>query len=390
MNKEEKLLVSICQSYLNNEKLIIGADIDTKELYRIAKNHNLIGICHCVLSDNSELKIDESTLSHFKDKFFDLVYIYTCQSNTLDEIRECFSKAGIQFIPFKGSVLREIYPVAESRSMGDIDILIKGCDKKKAKKHLEQAGFRLYASNSNVDEYLRDNILLEVHTRLTAEFGNDAFSNAFDNASFSGFEGRLYDNYHFAYLIAHIASHLRYRGAGLGLILDLALMLREKEIDLDTVFDILEGIHLVSFAKVVLSLCNELFGYGERYIDNTDRLAEYFVENGVFGKMKDDKETTVSRLMEFGAFDKESKNSSSFLLKLRLAFPPYSTLRKAPYIKFLNGRPWLLPFAWCYRFFYNLKHNRNHVKKTIASVNDEKTLNLAKEEIKFFEEIGLI
>lgn len=390
MNREERLLVNICQSYLSGKPLSIDPDTDAKELYRIAKNHNLIGICHCVFSKSSGLGIDSETLAHFKDKFFDLVYIYTCQSNTLNDVRSCFGKSDIRFIPFKGSVIRELYPVPESRSMGDIDILIKGSDKDKAKKCLEKAGFSLYASNSNVDEYLRDNMMLEVHTRLTAEFGENAFDDAFDNAEFNGTEGRFDDSYHFAYLIAHIAGHLRYRSAGIGLILDLAVMLREKEIDLDRVFEILDKIELTTFAKAVLSLCCELFGYSERFIEDTKRLEEYFVSNGVFGTMRNDEESTVSRLMEFGALNKEGENSSPLMLRLKLAFPPYRTLRKATYIKFLNGRPWLLPLAWCCRFYHNIKHNRTHMLKTVASINDKKTMTLAKEELEFFEEIGLI
>lgn len=390
MNREEQLLVSICQSYLNGSALSIDPDTDTKEFYRIAKNHNLIGICHCVLSKNTELEFDKDTRAQFMDKFFDLVYIYTCQSNILNDIRGCFTKAGIKFIPFKGSVIRDYYPVPESRSMGDIDILIRLSDKDKAKKHLENIGFHLYTSNSNVDEYLRDNMMLEVHTRLTAEFGEDAFNDAFDNAQFNGFEGKFDDSYHFAYLITHIAGHLRYRSAGIGLILDLAVMLREREIDLNRVFEILDKIKLTAFAKTVISLCFDLFGYGERFVSDTQRLKEYFISNGVFGTMRNDNESTVSRLMEFGALEKEKGNSSSFALKLKLAFPPYRTLRKAPYIKFLNGHPWLLPLAWCCRFFYNLKHNRTHMLKTVSSINDKKTLTLAKEELEFFEEIGLI
>lgn len=389
MNREERLLISICQSYLSGNALSIDPDTDAKKFYRIAKNHNLIGICHCVLSKNTELEFDKDIRAQFMDKFFDLVYIYTCQSNTLNDIREYFSKAEIQFIPFKGSVIRDYYPVPESRSMGDIDILINLSDRDKAKKILEAEGFSLYTSNSNVDEYLRDNMMLEVHTRLTAEFGEDAFNDAFDNAQFNGFEGRFDDSYHFAYLIAHIASHLRYRGAGLGLVLDLAVMLEEREIDLDRVLEILDKINLTTFAKAVISLCFDLFGYGERFVEDTQKLKEYFISNGVFGTMKNDEESTVSRLMEFGALEKEKENSGPLALKLKLAFPPYRTLRKAPYIKFLNGRPWLLPLAWCYRFFYNLKHNRKHMLKTVSSINDKKTLTLAKEELEFFEEIGL-
>ena len=94
-------------------------------------------------------------------------------------------------------------------------------------------------------------------------------------------------------------------------------------------------------------------------------------------------------LIPFGT-DNGTGNKSTIALKLRLAFPPYSALRNSEYIKFLNGRPWLLPAAWVYRFFHNIKNNPAHMMETVKNTGDEKTTALARQEYKFFEEIGLI
>ena len=36
------------------------------------------------------------------------------------------------------------------------------------------------------------------------------------------------------------------------------------------------------------------------------------------------------------------------------AFLPYNEMRGRSYCKFLNGRPYLLPVAWCWRFIYRV------------------------------------
>ena len=37
------------------------------------------------------------------------------------ELKSALTGAGIRFVPFKGAVLRETYPVPETRTMGDVD-----------------------------------------------------------------------------------------------------------------------------------------------------------------------------------------------------------------------------------------------------------------------------
>lgn len=383
MNREEKLLLSLCTSYLNDSQPDIE-EIDWKRFYELARAHNLIGICHCVFSKNRELPVPKYVRQLFTDKFFDLVYIYECQSAALKDIESSLTAAEIRYILFKGSVLRELYPVPESRSMGDIDILIRESDRSKAKAVLENAGFDCYAPNGTVREFKKNNIILEVHTKIISEFGDEAFRDAFENAVFNGFKGELYDDYHFAYLIAHIAHHFKFYGAGLKLILDLAVMLNKRSIDLNKVLSILKEVRLDIFAKEILTVCFHWFGVGYDYGNETARTEAYLLKCGAFGDLQENKAAIVVRKdLEAG------KKYSPFITKLRLAFPPYSRLKNIPYIRFIEGRPWLTPYAWIYRFFYNLKHKKQFLKETVEKI-DENSSALAKKELKYFEEIGLI
>lgn len=393
MRAEEKLLLSVCQCYLNGSSLNITDEISWKDFYRLSKNHNMLGICQCVFSSSPNADIPDNVRQLYTDKFFDQIYIFEKQTAEFNDIRQYLTEAGIAFVAFKGVVLRNIYPVPESRSMGDIDILISEKDAERAKGELKRRGFVLEASNGTVNEYMHNGVILEIHTNMLDKFGENAFADAFDNSDFNGFEGQLDDSYHFAYLIAHTAKHLKYTGAGIRFVLDLAIMLRESDIDLDRVFEMLEKMGLTTFGKVIVSVCSEWFGYGKRFAESTDTVQRYLINDGVFGSLKDSNSATVSRLIQCDAFDSDNgKNAdkSSLLLKLKLAFPPYATLRKAEYINFIDGRPWLLPVAWVYRFCYNLKNNRKHMIQTVKNVSDEKTALLAKEELEFFEEIGIL
>lgn len=382
MDKEEKLLLNICQCYFDGTAPNISDDIDWKRFCTLAKNHNLIGICHCVFNSNQQT-VPDKIQSVFLDKFYDLIYLCERQTLAIDDIKACFEREQIPFILFKGAVLRDIYPVKESRAMGDIDLLVKEQDRDRAKKALGTIGFICHAPNGAVREYKRDNVNLEVHSRLFVEFGENAFCDAFENASFRGFEGRLDDNYHTAYLIAHIAHHFKFYGAGVKMILDLAFMLKNCKTDADSVLSILRPLNLDTFAKEIFSVTFHWFKVGKEYNKSTAKTEEYLLKCGAFGSLNQNTGAVIARRdMEQG------KSSTPFATRLRLAFPSYSRMKNIPYIKFIEGRPWLTPYAWCYRFIYNFKNRKEFTKNTLKSIDDTSS-RIADEELKYFEEIGL-
>ena len=390
MKKEEALLVAICNAYLSSTPLTMSTDIDYNYLYTLAANHNLLGVCHCVLYGKDEIPAD--LLSTLKSDFEEHIFVYQCQSKIKSELSALLSTSSVRHIFFKGAVIRAFYPLPEARAMGDVDVLIDEENRDKAKKLLTDNGFVCTAKNGQVYDYVKDNVLIEMHTSLMTEFGGELFSNPFDFANNDDFCRALDADYHLAYMIAHTANHLKYTGAGIRFILDLAVWQRRYEIDYDKLFDMLEKINLTTFGKALLSVCSKWFGAGKDFGADTEKLEEYLVSDGVFGSLKGSKSSTVSRLIQLRALGEDDKalEKSSFRLKLRLAFPSYEVLRKASYIKFLDRKPFLLPLAWGYRFYYNLKKRRHHMLETIKNIDDEKTAALAKEELEFFKEIGLI
>lgn len=388
MKQEEKLLTEICKSYLNGTRPSPGADIDYDYLYRLAAHHNLLGVCHCALYDIKGLP--DGFLGRLKEAFEEYIFAYQCQNNVKALLSQLLGDSQIRHIFFKGAVLRELYPLPEARAMGDIDILIDEKNRDRVKTLLTENGFQCIAQNGQVYDYVRDNVLIEMHTALTSEFGENLFCRAFEFSGGAGCCKVLNADFHLAYMIAHTANHLKYTGAGIRFVLDLAVWQSKNKIDFDTLFAMLEEINLCKFGRALLSVCAKWFGVGRDFGIDTRKLEEYLVSDGVFGSLKDSRDTTVSRLIQLQALNEDSNGTkSAFALKLQLAFPSYAALRKASYIRFLDGRPYLLPLAWIYRVFYNLKHRRQHMLQTIRNIDDEETASLAKEELKFFEEIGL-
>mgnify|MGYP002852504976 CR=1 FL=1 len=391
MRDEILYLTELCRGYLNSDEVTLKENIDYSLLYSVSKSHNLSPTLFCVIntSKNKEL-VPEEVFKKFENDFYEAYMRHDLQQKIIDELKEVLGGGGIRHVFFKGAEIKEYYPVPQARVMGDIDVLIDADKRDRAKKLLTDNGFELINSNGPVYDYSKDGIKIEVHTRIiSGKVGNayaeEGFIDAVDNAVYIGSTGYLDKSYHFAYLIAHIAHHFWFYGAGIKLILDLAVMQRDFNIDYDAVFKKLDEIGLGDFGRVILSVCYKWFGTGQSYTNDTEKTERFLLSHGAFGKANRNNAAVVTRKeLENG------KNSSSLLTKIKLLFPSYEKLKYIPYIKFIEGRPYLTPAAWVYRIYYNFKYRRDFIKSATEKIGSDETKSDAEKELAYFKEIGLL
>ncbi len=391
MDALQNYLIELCRAYLENRQVSLSDDVDYHALYALAKVHNLSAIVFCVLNTapNSHI-VPQDALKRFDGDFLEAVVRYDFQSAQISEISALCRESNIRHIFFKGTELRDLFPVPEARVMGDADVLIAPEDRTRMKALLEENGYSCKNANGNVYEYTRDGLLTEVHTKIISGKIGDTdleayFADAMAHAAFDGTQGKLEDNYHFAYLLAHTAHHFWFYGAGLKLLLDLAVMLAKCQIDLNRVLTLLAPCRLERFAKVLLTLTHQWFGCGRDYGVSTESTAAFLLSYGAFGNSNRDKAAVIARKdMEQGG------RGSGFSAKWHLLFPPYQTIRNIPYIRFIDGRPYLLPAAWIYRIYYNFRYRKAFVQSATKNLGSDETKESAKEELAFFEEIGLL
>ncbi|MBR3737434.1 MAG: nucleotidyltransferase family protein [Eubacterium sp.] len=391
MNKEKDYLIKLCASFLNGKNQILDESIDYSMLFELSNAHNLSAVVFCVLknADNKDI-IDKEVFKKFEDDFYNAVFRYSLQSSVAGELSAAFEENEIKYVFFKGIQIRDFYPVPQARVMGDIDVLIPAESRERAKEILQSRGFASVNSNGPVWDYRKNGVTIEVHTKIiSGKVGSanaeEGFANALENADFKSFRGELGDDFHFAYLLTHIAHHFWFYGAGIKMILDLAAYMKFREIDIQAVLSKMREIGLEDFAKVILSICFKWFSVGEDFGRETKTAEEFLASFGAFGNRNRNKAAVVER-KEL----EEGKETSKFKTRLRLAFPSYEKMKNIPYIGFIEGKPYLTPAAWAYRFYYNYKNRKDFVKQTTKSIGNEKTKELAEKELEFFEEIGLL
>lgn len=391
MNREQKYLIRLSAAYLTGERFSLESDIDYAALMSEAMRHNLFGVAFCALTqaDNAKEIIGADRFERLQGMFTDSIFNSNLLQSVYDTAEAALEGAGIRFAPFKGIVIKEYYPVPETRAMGDADLLIDLKNRTAARKALEAAGFKCQNSNGPVWDYDKNGVRCEVHTRiLNGRIGStratEYFENAIEKAEFNGLEGRFDDDYHFEYLIAHLAHHFCFYGAGIRMVLDLAVMLKFRNIDIDRVIRELDTCGLGEFARAMLTVCHEWYGCGRDYGTDTQKAQDFLACHGAFGTSNRNAAAVMKRReLEDG------KSAGTFKTRFRLLFPPYERLKEIPYIKFIENRPYLTPLAWIYRFFYNLKNRRSFMLGTVKHLSDNSSYSEAEEELEFLKGIGL-
>ncbi|PWL89037.1 MAG: hypothetical protein DBY14_01030 [Escherichia coli] len=384
-------LVFLLKKHLNGESIVLDNGTDFVKLAKLAEFHNLSAVLYCILNnaENKEI-IDKSVLNGLENDFFKCLYNFELQKEVKNDISQVLSHAKVRHIFFKGTQTAKYYPVPESRKMGDIDFLIDFDNAQSAKDALTENGYACKEYGGNVWTFAKNGVLAEMHLILIekGEINESSycfFKNAVNVGLYDGFSGTFDNEYHLAYLIAHIAHHFKFGGAGIRHILDIASYVKNSNLNFEKVYRYLEETELKTFSTVIFSICDKWFGtnliIGEK--PNTEKCENYILKSGTFGT---DSQKAVSLTRRSVT---EYNKKIGLAIRLKLLFPSYEKMVSLPYMGFLKNKKYLLLFAWFYRAFYILFKRKNNAFKSIANIGSKDTLKKADEENNFFEEIGL-
>ena len=316
----------------------------------------------------------------------------------MESLELALEKAEIPHIFFKGWELRNYYPVPEVRMMSDVDFLIRERDRKKACEALEAVGFLAEGAEKEVLCYYKEGLHLEMHCRIRAVLDNGAdgtgwFREAFSYGVFEPGEYSVYfePEYHFVFLLFHLAKHMNSTGAGVRMFLDIAVFWRRfgSGMDKERIRRMLDELHLGLFSEQVFWLCGEWFhveipGGRKPEKELYEILADYVFSGGTFGKRK----RTIADMYSRESVTEENIGSMSRQRReglLRYFFP--SRERMAGILPAVEKYPVLLPAAWVIRWYHGLFLRRKQSVKVLKAIG--KGNPAAEREYRMLKGLGL-
>ncbi len=379
MDHEQRFLLECVSAFINHKQISApDKQTDLKRLQLLAEAHGLEGVVFsCCRKWMSSEKSGKGYLAAFQKDIFYSVN----RKAMLKQIADGFAEENIPFICMKGAVLRDAYPVPEVRSMGDIDIIIQTKDRAKADRIMcERLGYHRFVDNHAVWTYdinkYSYQFEVEIHDHMFYEnlankvdyrsYFDQVWEHCHRGTAFGIESNNLYvpeETFHFLYLITHTAKHVINNGSGFRPYLDMALWSKRPDLNWVWLEKELNKLQLLDFAKKCFALCERWFGIemplGEKQLEESffDEITDKTILDGAFGL--DNAQNVGARAAKDIKSNEGSYIGGAFALTVKKIFPPYQDMQLIPWYAWVDKKPWLLPAAWVYRWFYCLRHKRS-------------------------------
>ena len=396
MDGNNRYFIALLTAFLKETVPQKPINIDWQMIYQLANSHSLGGAVYVAIQRLAlEDQPEQALLRRFKADFFNTMLHYEAQEKAYQEIIQKFNEEKLPHLFFKGIQIREYYPVKQMRTLGDMDFLIHKKDQPTAKALLEQMGYTLTMIHGHW-QYKKGKLLLEAHDNIMYRENNKNtnyvtyFENAWEHAMAleNTYTYQLNMEYHLVYLITHFGKHFYNTGAGVRMILDIAVILNKfgNSLDFSFVWQELKKINLDIFAQNIFGLCTWWFKVTTPELsiqpENStfESMAECILSGGTFGR---NYVTSILRKEYEKTENRKLAQLKAFIGKIFLNYP--EMVKSYP---FLRKWPFLLPFAWVARGFTCIFKKRN---KTLRILNGlMKNSDKAERYYEMMKKIGLL
>ena len=351
--------LALIKGALTEEKCILAEPPDFDALLKVAGKHKIAALMYyALLSGGYDAEPVTQQLFFHTCRY---LAVSEAQMAMLDKVFDAFRRRGIEYLPLKGVLLKEIYPKSEMRRMGDADILFRREQYDSIREVLTARGFTFDYETDHEAVWKHPSLLLEMHKRIVPRRDVDLyryFGNGWAHAVACK-DGSC--RYHFTpemefvSLFVHLVKHYRGGGIGLSHMIDLWVFRRHHpELDEAAVRAELDKMYLGEFYANVWDTLQVWFE-GAEPTEKTDFITNVIFENGVYGTRE---RAHLSYVAKAGRGEHAQKNSYVSKL-LHLVFPSKSALQtKYPVLRRV---PILLPFVWVVRWVDTLLFHRKRI-----------------------------
>lgn len=359
MTAEQEFFLQILADHLNGRSTAPRQDVDWNAVREYAHAHQVEGIVYYQCKGFMPAEACAFCKRFFKASLF----YYANRKMLVQSIREAFSAHDIPFFIAKGLEVAKYYPVPGLRTMGDTDMIVHAQDRDRAAKVLTDLGFAYdheYTGKELVYTYNR--MEFELHYDLlydetiTLPEHQAFFNHCWDYVR----DGALDHSFHFLYLLSHLRKHLMNQGVGFRQFMDIAVAVRNDDtLNWPWIEEKLDALHLSRFASVCFALTERWFHIPAPMEAATledafiQRAAEKIFADGVFGF--DNKDNEIAYVSNEVRHFKGPRWLARLSLFRQHAFPGYHHFQGNEKYAFFDGKPWLLPVAWGYRFYLMLR-----------------------------------
>lgn len=356
LTPNERYLLALLRALLRGEGAPLPFEgVSLAGVFDLARRHSVCGMALYAL-ENAGADIPEDIAAKWRQERDLALFKDVSQAVELDNIKQAFESAGVRILPLKGSIIKQLYPQTDMRTMSDIDALIDPQNAQRAREIMESLGYSCEHFGYDVhDVYFKQPVMnVEIHRALFGVEGKEfaeIFADPWEMCEHDGAVYSLAPDEFFAYILAHALKHIEEGGTGIRTVMDVWVCAHsDMEIDAKKALDVLAPSGRADDARALIALGEVWFGAGE-YDEATSALQSYILSSGTYG--------TIANL----AANKIRKSGKAGYI-CGLIFPSFEKMRQ--HYPALNKAPVLLPLFWAVRLvtkpFINRRQNAAKIR----------------------------
>ena len=333
--------------------------MDLSQLYTVAKAHSLTAITAYALE--SVGIIDEQ----FKQEKYKAIRKNLTMDIERQRVTAELEKAGIWYMPLKGVVLQDYYPMIGMRQMCDNDILFDKTQVAIIKPIMISLGFGMKHDDSGHDlAFIKKPVCnFEMHTDLFG-IAHDEIMNQYyvdvrkrllkDTNNKYGFHFTNEDFYIF--MTAHEYKHFSKSGTGLRSLVDTYVYLNHfsGKLDMEYIRNELSKLGIADFEQHRRKLAMDLF-CGKRLNTDEKKLLDYYIFSGTYGTIENSVNNSINGSL--------SSRVKYLVGRLFLTLPQI----KASY-PFFYKHKFLIPLLFLYRIGLMLTKSRKRMMSEVKTL----------------------
>lgn len=372
MDHIQRGILMLVYSAITGSSAVLPEDFHLEEAEEMILQHQIVGLAYegavlCGIPKNTPV------MTRLFQRYYQLMLHNNAQMQALQRVFSTFDAQDIDYMPVKGCNLKDLYPKAAMRTMGDADILIRMEQYDKIQPIMLSLGFRPGLESDHELHWHGKELLIELHKRLIPAYDADYYAVIGDGWNLA-IQAEAH-RYHMApenaylYLFIHYTKHFRNGGIGIRQLLDLWLFRNHHpEMDWDKVLDGIRALDVQVFFENTQRMLQCWFE-GRQEDEVTLFMTDYIFSSGSWGSA--DSRFTSLALRNQSEPD-ASQNVRARILR-DLFFPSREIMEK--HFIFLQRVPWLLPFLYPVRWVKVLLtrfHRIHYYKKRYKNADTKK------------------
>ena len=333
--------------------------MDLSQIYSVAKAHSLTAIAAYALE---RAGIRDERFRQEKGKAIR-------KNITMDIEREKvlseLEKLGIWYMPLKGIILQNFYPMVGMRQMCDNDILFDNKYRDQVHEIMTSLGFKTKSFKKDKDDiYFKPPVCnFEMHISLFSELSKNEvvdyyrdLNNRLVKSDSNPYQYGFSDDDLYIYLTVHEYKHFSKGGTGLRSLVDTYVFLNHysDKLDMEYIRKELEKLNIADFEQKRRNLAMKVFS-GNQLDADEKQLLDYYIFSGTYGTT----ENTVNN-----SVDKTLTSKIKYLC--RRLFPTLPEIRAS--YPFFYKHKILIPFLFIYRIGLMLTKSRKRVLSEIKTL----------------------